>query len=479
MIYMINSLSISAFNYELPDSSVAKYPLSERDQSKLLVWKNHTIEDFKFSDLPNLLPEASMLVFNNTRVIRARLQFVKSTGANIEVFCLEPTVPHDYILSFAQTSSCRWKCIVGNKKRWKGEVLQMDVAMRGCEDETERRRGGETGRLGDWETRGLRDQGILTEPVEVQKYHVQSPVPELVEGGLIEEGEKGRRGDEETESRRGTDVVLKAEMIGELEGGFEINFSWDNPNFTFSEILEAAGNIPIPPYLHRKSENIDLTVYQTVYSKIKGSVAAPTAGLHFTDRVFKSLADRNIICEELTLHVGAGTFQPVKSDTIGEHKMHTEFFSVNKSMISRLIAHPGKVIAVGTTSVRTLESLYWIGCKIMQNPRIEPDQLTVTQWEPYRETTSGIDAKAALRAIQDWLSERKLSALDTATQIMILPGYRFRVIGGLVTNFHQPQSTLLLLISAILGDDWKRVYAHALANEYRFLSYGDANLYLM
>jgi len=288
-----------------------------------------------------------------------------------------------------------------------------------------------------------------------------------------------RRSDEETESRRGTDFVLKAEMIGELEGGFEINFSWDNPNFTFSEILEAAGNIPIPPYLHRKSENIDLTVYQTVYSKIKGSVAAPTAGLHFTDRVFKSLADRNIICEELTLHVGAGTFQPVKSDTIGEHKMHTEFFSVNKSMVSRLIAHPGKVIAVGTTSVRTLESLYWIGCKIMQNPRIEPDQLTVTQWEPYRETTSGIDAKAALRAIQDWLSERKLSALDTATQIMILPGYRFRVIGGLVTNFHQPQSTLLLLISAILGDDWKRVYAHALANEYRFLSYGDANLYLM
>lgn len=476
---MINSLSISAFDYDLPDSSVAKYPLIERDQSKLLVWKNHTIADFRFSDLPNLLPEASMLVFNNTRVIRARLQFVKSTGAHIEVFCLEPTVPHDYVLSFAQTSSCRWKCIVGNLKRWKGEVLQMDVAMRGCEDEAERRRDGETERLGDWETRGLRGQGILTEPVEVQKYHVQSPVPELVEGGLIEEGEKRRRGDEATERRRGTDVVLKAEMIGELEGGFEINFSWDNPNFIFSEILEAAGNIPIPPYLHRESEEIDLTVYQTVYSKIKGSVAAPTAGLHFTEGVFKELANRGISCEELTLHVGAGTFQPVKSDTVGEHRMHTEHFSISKAMIEKMIVHQRKVIAVGTTSVRTLESLYWIGCKIIQDPQIGPDQLSVTQWEPYRNNVRNIDVKEALRAISLWLSKKEMLTLDTATQIMILPGYQFRIIDGLVTNFHQPQSTLLLLISAILGEEWKQVYAHALAEGYRFLSYGDANLYWM
>jgi S-adenosylmethionine:tRNA ribosyltransferase-isomerase len=303
-------------------------------------------------------------------------------------------------------------------------------------------------------------------------------------------------------------------MIGEMEGGFEIEFNWDNPKFTFAEILEAAGNIPIPPYLHRESEEIDLSVYQTVYAKIRGSVAAPTAGLHFTDKVFRALAKRQISCEELTLHVGAGTFQPVKCESVGEHRMHTEYFSVNKSTISKLIAHPGSVIAVGTTSVRTLESLYWIGVKIVANPSIDPDSLAVTQWEPYQERggdgaqTEGLgdfeigrvrrwegekmgrweDERAsvpersrgvALQAILDWMDQRKLLTLETATQIMILPGYRFRIIGGLVTNFHQPQSTLLLLISAILGDDWKRVYAHALEKGYRFLSYGDANLYFL
>jgi S-adenosylmethionine:tRNA ribosyltransferase-isomerase len=285
----------------------------------------------------------------------------------------------------------------------------------------------------------------------------------------------------ETEGLRGggAKVVLSAEMVGELEGGLEIRFSWDNPRFTFSEILEAAGNMPIPPYLHRESEEIDLTVYQTVYSKIKGSVAAPTAGLHFTERVFKELASRDIACEELTLHVGAGTFQPVKSETAGDHRMHTEHFYVNKEMIDRMIAHQEKVIAVGTTSVRTLESLYWIGLKIALNPQITPDQLWVTQWEPYQDEVQNIGAKMALSAISTWLTSRNLTALDTATQIMILPGYRFRIIDGLVTNFHQPKSTLLLLICAILGKDWKRIYSHALANGYRFLSYGDANLYLM
>ncbi len=403
---MIPSLSILEFNYVLPDASVAKYPLSERDQSKLLVWDKGEIADHTFSDLPGLLPEESMLVFNNTRVIRARLHFVKSTGAIIEVFCLEPTVPHDYIYSFAQTSACRWKCIVGNRKRWKGEMLKLNLCL---------------------------------------------------------EGQK---------------IDFCAEMLGELEGGFEIEFTWDNKHFTFSEILEAAGKIPIPPYLHRDSEEIDLTVYQTVYSKIKGSVAAPTAGLHFTKGIFKSLANRQINCEELTLHVGAGTFQPVKTDTVGEHQMHTEFFSVSKSTIARLISHPGRVIAVGTTSVRTLESLYWIGCKIIRNPDIEPDQLTVNQWEPYQDPNGKIEAKMALTTILDWLKNKDRQTLETATRIMILPGYQFRIIGGLVTNFHQPQSTLLLLISAILGDEWKRVYAHALAEGYRFLSYGDANLYL-
>jgi S-adenosylmethionine:tRNA ribosyltransferase-isomerase len=274
-----------------------------------------------------------------------------------------------------------------------------------------------------------------------------------------------------------TSVALSAELIGELEGGFEVRFSWDNPNYTFAEILEAAGNIPIPPYLHRESEEIDQTVYQTVFSKIKGSVAAPTAGLHFTEQVFDSLAERQIECEELTLHVGAGTFQPVKSDTVGEHLMHTEYFSVNRSVVAKLISHPGKLIAVGTTSVRTLESLYWIGCKILQNASIGIAQLSIEQWEPYREVEGEIAPKAALQAILDWMDQRNLHHLDTATQIMILPGYQFKIISGLVTNFHQPQSTLLLLISAILGDNWKRIYQHALAGGYRFLSYGDANLY--
>jgi len=399
------SYRITDFNYELPDSAVAKYPLPQRDQSKLLLWKQGEIKDCHFSDLPGLLPEQSMLVFNNTRVIRARLHFLKPTGASIEVFCLEPTKPHDYVHSFAQTTSCRWKCIVGNKKRWKGETLTLSVGLAG----------------------------------EI--------------------------------------VFLSALLLGELEGGYEIEFSWDQAKFNFAEILEAAGSIPIPPYLHRSSEEIDLTVYQTVYARIKGSVAAPTAGLHFTDRVFRDLGDRHVTCEELTLHVGAGTFQPVKSETIGEHLMHTEYFSVNLDLLNKLIDHPKEVLAVGTTSVRTLESLYWIGCKILGNPQIEVERLGVTQWEPYEVNVAEIDAGKALKAILNWLEVRKRSNLETTTQIMIIPGYRFRIIDGLVTNFHQPQSTLLLLISAILGEDWKRVYAHALENNYRFLSYGDANLY--
>ena len=404
---MFTSLSIHNFDYELPDSAVAKYPLPERDHSRLLVWQNEQIIDHHFSELPGLLSKGTMLVFNNTRVIKARLHFIKPTGAKIEVFCLEPIEPNDYVLSFSQTSSCKWKCIVGNLKRWKTGLLQLPVEI---------------------------DHQIIT---------------------------------------------LKAGMIGLSEGGIEIEFSWNNPNYSFSEILEAAGNIPIPPYLHRESEAIDSIVYQTVYSKIKGSVAAPTAGLHFTERVFEALAKRDISCEELTLHVGAGTFQPVKSDTIGEHLMHTEHFSVSKEMIERLIAQKGKVIAVGTTSVRTLESLYLIGCKIHANPQIEPDQLSVTQWEPYRESDQHIEAKEALQAILDWLSGKGANTLETSTQIMIAPGYRFRIIDGLVTNFHQPQSTLLLLIAAILGEEWKQVYAHALSGGYRFLSYGDANLYLI
>jgi len=378
------------------------------------------------------------------------LHFFKTTGARIEVFCLEPSLPHDYVLSFAQTISCRWKCIVGNLKRWKDEVLEMEVFL--GDGETGRlddltmggRDNGETGRRGDWTT------------------------------GRLDDGERVRRREEGIKK-----VVLKAEKVGELEGGTEIEFSWNNPAYTFSEILEASGNIPIPPYLHRDAEEIDSTVYQTVYSRIKGSVAAPTAGLHFTERVFEALAEKHIFCEELTLHVGAGTFQPVKADTIGQHLMHTEHFAVGKETIKRLIHQSEKIVAVGTTSARTLESLYWIGCKIIANAAAGPDQLKVAQWDPYREDTPDIGAKEALEAILGWLSLHQIESLQTSTQIIILPGYRFRIIDGLVTNFHQPQSTLLLLIAAILGEDWKRVYSHALEKGYRFLSYGDANLYLL
>ena len=461
---MQKSLSIQDFNYDLPDDSVAKYPLAERDNSKLLVWEDKKISDHQFSDLPELLPPGSMLVFNNTRVIRARLLFTKSTGAKIEVFCLEPTDPADYVLSFAQTTSCRWKCIIGNLKRWKGEELRLEIGdMR---DE----RGRETRR----KEKGDKEKGEGRR--ESWKLSVGAALcgrPIRISGKLRVESEELR-----VESGGGR-VSLCAELMGELEGGFEVEFSWDNPQFTFSEILEAAGNIPIPPYLHRESEEIDSVVYQTVYSKIKGSVAAPTAGLHFTDRVFRALEEKQISCQELTLHVGAGTFKPVKSETIGEHQMHVEHFSVSKAMIDRLISHPGKVIAVGTTSVRTLESLYWIGRKILKNTGIQLDLLPVSQWEPYGDTNGKIEAKEALRAISDWMSANKLATLETSTQIMILPGYEFRIIAGLVTNFHQPQSTLLLLISAILGEEWKKIYAHALLNGYRFLSYGDSNLYLI
>ncbi|MCK9639110.1 MAG: S-adenosylmethionine:tRNA ribosyltransferase-isomerase [Prolixibacteraceae bacterium] len=462
-----SAIPISDFNYDLPDSSVAKYPLSVRDNSKLLVWRKGEIEDHGFPDLPELLPASSMLVFNNTRVIHARLHFTKSTGAVVEIFCLEPTFPHDYVLSFAQTTSCRWKCIVGNKKRWKGETLKMQIVVkmeeRGGEGETERQ---------------LRITNYKLQITESGKGETERRIDGETEGGEITNYELRITNSGKGEKpEKGEVVVLSAELVGELEGGFEIKFSWDNSHYTFSEILEAAGKIPIPPYLHRDSEEIDLKVYQTIYSKIKGSVAAPTAGLHFTDQVFKSLAAKGITCEELTLHVGAGTFQPVKTDTIGDHRMHTEYFFVNKELINRLISHLGSVIAVGTTSVRTLESLYWIGCKMIRRPQIGVDQLAVKQWEPYQENDGKIEAKEALQAILDWLVARDYNGLETSTQIMILPGYQFRIINGLVTNFHQPQSTLLLLISAILGEDWKRVYAHALANGYRFLSYGDANLY--
>jgi S-adenosylmethionine:tRNA ribosyltransferase-isomerase len=401
----IEKLSISGFDYDLPDQRVAKYPLEQRDRSKLLLWKKGSIEDRRFTDLPGLLPPRSKLIFNNTRVIRARLHFRKTSGALIELFVLDPHDPADYAQSFQQTNTCTWKCMVGNLKKWKEGPLFLSIQIKSRE------------------------------------------------------------------------LVLKAEKTGQTGNSQLIRFSWNHKEFTFSEVLDAAGKLPIPPYLHRDTEDIDLTRYQTVFSKIEGSVAAPTAGLHFTDEVLGQLSENKITTAELTLHVGAGTFQPVKSETIGLHEMHTEHMVIDQSFIEELIGHKNQLLAVGTTSVRTLESLYWMGFKVLQQPDLPIGELAVAQWEPYH-TTATVNRHEALEALRAYLDRQNAPQLYSATSIIIVPGYTFRMIDGMITNFHQPQSTLLLLISAFIGDEWKKVYQHALENNYRFLSYGDSNLYL-
>jgi S-adenosylmethionine:tRNA ribosyltransferase-isomerase len=399
------NLRAQALNYELPDKRIAKYPLPQRDQSKLLVWNNGNITDARFRELPGLLPPDSLLVFNNTRVIRARLLFRKATGAHIEIFCLDPLEPADYQIAFQQTESCSWNCMVGNLKKWKNEVLEKKLQL------------------------------------------------------------------------NGKTILFKAEKLNQLDGSVQVKFSWDCPEADFAGLIEAAGMLPIPPYLHRETEASDLERYQTIYSKIKGSVAAPTAGLHFTEAVFSALKARQIDCDEVTLHVGAGTFKPVKAQTIGEHEMHAEQIVVRRDLIDKLLKHRGKLIAVGTTSIRTLESLYWLGVKLLQKPESTLDELDIEQWLPYG-TTPDYSKQESLEAILAYMHKYGLSAIGAHTKIIIVPGYRFRVVGGMITNFHQPQSTLLLLISAFVGEDWQRVYEHALANGYRFLSYGDSNLYM-
>ena len=401
----ISKISIDEFHYDLPDERIARYPLEQRDQSKLLVWRNGKIKDRVFQNLTEELSANSKLIFNNTKVIRARLFFHKETGAKIEIFVLDPIDPADYAQNFQQTKRCSWKCIVGNLKKWKSGKLNLPVQL------------------------------------------------------------------------NNTSINLIAENIGEAGNSRIIEFSWNNANYTFSEVLEAAGNIPIPPYLHRETEAIDLNRYQTVYSKIKGSVAAPTAGLHFTNDVFEALRNKGISTLELTLHVGAGTFQPVKSETIAGHEMHTEHILVHRSFLEELVQHQGPIIAVGTTSIRTLESLYLMGIKVIKNNTLKPEDLKVLQWEPYQSEHSH-SRKEALSALLNYLQENELDQINSSTQIIIVPGYEFKVIDGMITNFHQPASTLLLLISAFIGENWKEVYQHALDNNYRFLSYGDSNLYL-
>ncbi|WP_321436323.1 S-adenosylmethionine:tRNA ribosyltransferase-isomerase [uncultured Bacteroides sp.] len=396
-------IKISEFNYPLPDERIAKFPLSVRDQSKLLVYKHGEISETIFTSLPELIPEGSLMIFNNTKVIQARLHFRKETGALIEIFCLEPIAPNDYVLSFQQTGKCSWLCMIGNLKKWKEGSLFRKIVVKG--------------------------------------------IP----------------------------VVLKATR-GERRGTSHwIYFSWNNNEITFSEILEVVGELPIPPYLNRETQESDKETYQTVYSKIDGSVAAPTAGLHFTERVMKDLEKHGVELEELTLHVGAGTFRPVKSEEIADHEMHTEFISVNRKTIERLIAHQCRAVAVGTTSVRTLESLYHMGVVLSNTPDATQEELHVKQWQPYK-GLSELTAVEALQQILAYMDRHKINTLHSSTQIIIAPGYEYRIVKAMVTNFHQPQSTLLLLVSAFVQGNWKKIYDYALSHDFRFLSYGDSSL---
>lgn len=400
-------IHIADYNYPLPDERIAKYPKTNRDESKLLIYRKGEIKEDVFYNLPNYLEQGELMVFNNTKVIQARLHFNKSTGALIEVFCLEPHTPLDYQQNFATTRCVTWTCLISNLKKWKEGKLEKRITV----------------------------------------------------------GER--------------ELTLTAERKGMSGTGHEVVFCWDDDQVTFAEVLEAIGELPIPPYLNRDTEASDLKTYQTVYSKVKGSVAAPTAGLHFTERVLQSLDEKGIERNEITLHVGAGTFKPVKSEEIGGHAMHSEWIAVKRESIERLLAHGAHCIAVGTTSVRTLESLYYVGVMLSQNPNAQQDDLHVPQWLPYEyaaATGSKLTASEALQLVIDYLDRNHLPVLHTATQIIIAPGYEYHIVRNIVTNFHQPQSTLLLLVSAFVGNRWHDIYDYALNHDFRFLSYGDSSL---
>ncbi len=397
-------INIEDYNYELPDERIAKFPLPERDHSNLLVWRSGNITQQHFYNLPDHLPEGALLVFNNTKVFRARLIMHKPSGARLEVFCLEPHAPADYENAFAVKGESQWRCLVGGLKKWKEGPLVIDFEMNGTECHLEAYRGEQVG-----------------------KAHV-------------------------------------------------ITFRW-NIDATFGEIIEHLGSIPIPPYLNRESQEIDNTRYQTVYSRVEGSVAAPTAGLHFTPRLIDELHSRGVQTEEVTLHVGAGTFLPVKESDATRHTMHTEHFEVSVATLRNLRAHLGRIISVGTTSTRTIESLVALGWRVMQSGSPEAERV-VGQWEIY-DIPAEVDGGQLLGALIGWMEQNGANTLKAATQIMITPHYRFRIIEGLVTNFHQPQSTLLLLISAIVGEEWHTIYRYAMDNGFRFLSYGDSSLLMI
>ncbi len=391
------NIHISDYNYPLPDERIAKYPLPKRDESKLLIYNHGEVSQDIFKNIPNYLPTNALMVFNNTKVIRARLHFHKESGALIEIFLLEPSFPAEYQENFATKEKCNWYCLVGNSKKWKNGSLYQDIEVGGKK------------------------------------------------------------------------VQLSATRIGTHGTSQEILFEWDG-DVAWSELIEATGELPIPPYLNRKTEESDLKTYQTVYSKIKGSVAAPTAGLHFTPEVLADVDKHGIDREEVTLHVGAGTFKPVKSEEIGGHDMHTEHIAVRKQTIEKLIAHNGEAIAVGTTSVRTLESLYYMGIRALNGE----EDLHIPQWTPYE--TESIPTVDALNGLLAYMEKHNLDVLQSSTQIIIAPGYQYHIVKLMVTNFHQPQSTLLLLVSAFLQGDWHKIYDYALAHDFRFLSYGDSSL---
>ena len=413
-------IRISDYSYSLPDERIAKFPISRRDHSKLLLYRHGEVEEDAFCNLSNYLPSGALMVMNNTRVIQARIHFRKETGALIEVFLMEPADPVDYELMFQARGHCSWLCMVGNLKKWKEGVLHRQLSVKGHE---------------------------LT-----------------LSSALSRE--------RSAHSAVGTN--------------YWVDFDWDADDVSFAEILEAVGELPIPPYLNRDTEESDKTSYQTVYSKIKGSVAAPTAGLHFTDAVLAELDEKGIERDELTLHVGAGTFKPVKSEEIEGHEMHSEYIVVQRHTFERLLKHDCQAVAVGTTSVRTLESLYYIGVKLQLNPMASEEELHVSQWEaydlPHDETglvlVDGcpVTPQQAIRNILNYLDANALEALHGSTQIIIAPGFTYKIVKALITNFHQPQSTLLLLVSAFVKGDWRRIYDYALSHDFRFLSYGDSSL---
>lgn len=396
--------NIEQFNYQLPEERIAKYPVEPRDHSQLLVYKNGEIQSDFYYSLHQYIPENSLFIMNNTKVVEARLLFTKSTGSTIELFCLEPHEMYKDITSaMLQTDKVLWKCLVGGAKKWKNEVLELSFEL----DHTQ--------------------------------------------------------------------YTLKAEKKEKLSDAFIIEFTWDKPESSFAEILHHAGIIPLPPYLKRNTEDQDKTTYQTIYAAHDGSVAAPTAGLHFTDRVLNNIVDHKSAYDFVTLHVGAGTFKPVKSETLSDHEMHAEFIDVSLALIAKLIAQSETLIAVGTTSLRTLESLYWMGVKAIEKPNITLENISVLQWDAY-DLPQHYTKKEALLGLKNWMEVQKMERIITKTQLLIAPGYNLKTVDAIITNFHQPQSTLLLLIHAFVGEDWKKIYEYALENNYRFLSYGDGSI---